>query len=85
MITDGNGKYRFEQLSPGSYYVQFNIATLPPDTYWTLKDQGGNDLLDSDVGFSGMISIEYEANPQDPSPDLKACIDIFNTAVKKIS
>ena len=39
----------------------------------------------SDVGFGGMISIEYEANPQDPSPDLKACIDIFNTAVKKIS
>ncbi len=38
-----------------------------------------------EVGFKGMISIEYEANPQDPSQDLKACIDIFNTAVKKIS
>lgn len=37
-----------------------------------------------EVGFKGMVSIEYEANPNDPSPDLKACVEIFNKEVKSI-
>jgi sugar phosphate isomerase/epimerase len=36
-----------------------------------------------DVKFKGYISIEYEANPNDPSPDVKACLDVFKDAVKK--
>src|SRR5262249_51620146 len=38
-----------------------------------------------EVGFKGYISIEYEANPQDPSPDMKACVDVFKESVKKLA
>lgn len=37
-----------------------------------------------DVGFKGSISIEYEANPQDPSPDVKACLAVMEEAARKI-
>lgn len=36
-----------------------------------------------DVGFKGVISIEYEANPQDPSPDMKTCVAHTRAAAKK--
>jgi sugar phosphate isomerase/epimerase len=38
-----------------------------------------------DVNFRGMISIEYEANPRDPSADVAACIDVVKESVKKLS
>lgn len=38
-----------------------------------------------DVKFRGMISIEYEANPRDPSPDVAACIEVVKESVKKLS
>ncbi len=37
-----------------------------------------------EVHFQGYISIEYEANPQNPSPDMRACIDVFKDAVRKL-
>jgi inosose dehydratase len=37
-----------------------------------------------DVKFQGYISIEYEANPQNPSPDIRACVDVFKDAVRKL-
>ena len=37
-----------------------------------------------EVRFQGYISIEYEANPQNPSPDMRACIDVFKDAVRKL-
>jgi sugar phosphate isomerase/epimerase len=36
-----------------------------------------------EVKFNGLISIEYEAHPDNPSPDVKACIQVFKDAVKK--
>jgi sugar phosphate isomerase/epimerase len=36
-----------------------------------------------EVKFQGMISIEYEANPDNPSPDVKACVAVFQEAAKK--
>ncbi|MBX9584469.1 MAG: TIM barrel protein [Gemmataceae bacterium] len=36
-----------------------------------------------DVGFKGVVSIEYEANPADPSPDVKKCVDYTRAAAKK--
>jgi sugar phosphate isomerase/epimerase len=36
-----------------------------------------------EVKFAGMISIEYEANPQDPSPDVKECVRIYREAAAK--
>jgi inosose dehydratase len=35
-----------------------------------------------DVNFKGYISIEYEAHPENPSPDMKACLEVFKDAVK---
>ena len=35
-----------------------------------------------EVNFKGYISIEYEAHPEDPSPDMKACVEVFKDAVK---
>ena len=34
------------------------------------------------VNFRGFISIEYEAHPDNPSPDVRACLDVFRTAVR---
>ncbi len=38
-----------------------------------------------DVKFQGMISIEYEAHADNPSPDLVECLQVFKDSVKKIS
>jgi sugar phosphate isomerase/epimerase len=38
-----------------------------------------------EVKFKGYISIEYEANPSNPSPDMKACLEVLKDAVKKLS
>jgi sugar phosphate isomerase/epimerase len=34
-----------------------------------------------DVKFRGHISIEYEAHPENPSPDMRACLDVLRSAV----
>ncbi len=38
----------------------------------------------NDVLFKGTISIEYEANPDNPSPDMKACLEVLQKAVKDL-
>jgi sugar phosphate isomerase/epimerase len=35
-----------------------------------------------EVKFTGFISIEYEAQPDNPSPDMKACLDILHAAIR---
>lgn len=37
-----------------------------------------------EVKFRGAISIEYEANPSDPSPDMKKCVAHTRDAAKKV-
>jgi inosose dehydratase len=37
-----------------------------------------------EVKFAGYISIEYEAKPDDPSADVKKCVEYFQAAVKKL-
>jgi len=37
-----------------------------------------------DVKFTGYISIEYEANPEDPSADVKECVAILKDAARKV-
>ena len=54
------------------------------------KDGGVLDVFEvlkalREVKFKGTISIEYEANPNDPSPDVKACVEIFKESVKKLA
>ena len=41
--TDVDGLYLFTDLPPGEYYVVFDLATLPPDSVVTFRDQGGDD------------------------------------------
>jgi sugar phosphate isomerase/epimerase len=37
------------------------------------------------VKFQGLISIEYEAHEDDPSPDVKECVAVFKESVKKLA
>jgi inosose dehydratase len=38
-----------------------------------------------EVKFQGLISIEYEAHPQDPSADVQACLQVVKESIKKLS
>ena len=38
----------------------------------------------NDVKFKGWISIEYEANAKNPSPDMAACLEVLRKAVKEV-
>ncbi len=58
VMTDGNGKYLFGDLLPGSYLVQF----VPPSGFgFTLQHQGADIHLDSDAdpatGFTQCITL----------------------------
>lgn len=37
-----------------------------------------------EVKFKGHLSIEYEAHADNPSPDVKACVEVVKEAVKKL-
>ncbi len=37
-----------------------------------------------EVKFQGYLSIEYEANAKNPAPDIRACLDVFRDAVRKL-
>lgn len=47
MFTDMDGKYLFDKLNPGDYYLVFK--DLPTNYVFTQKDAGGNDIFDSDA------------------------------------
>jgi sugar phosphate isomerase/epimerase len=34
-----------------------------------------------EVKFDGLISIEYEANPEEPTEDVKSCLEVFKKAI----
>ena len=57
-VTDANGNYLFDNLTPGSYYV---IFTKPAGSIITSKDAGGDDTKDSDAdvttGKTGTYSL----------------------------
>ena len=45
-ITDENGLYRFSDLTPGDYYIEF---LPPPGFFITRQHRGADDTLDSDA------------------------------------
>ncbi len=47
LYTDMDGKYKFTDLDPGDYKVIF--SELPGGYFATVKNQGPNDFIDSDV------------------------------------
>ncbi|MFT8246903.1 SdrD B-like domain-containing protein, partial [Roseomonas sp. BN140053] len=56
--TGSDGTYAFDNVTPGTYQVQF---TAPAGTSFTAQDQGSNEALDSDAnpatGRSGSITV----------------------------
>jgi len=38
-----------------------------------------------EVKFGGYIAIEYEANPNNPTADVRGCLDVFRDSVRKLS
>ncbi|MEZ5203194.1 MAG: SdrD B-like domain-containing protein [Acidimicrobiales bacterium] len=68
--TDANGKYSFTGLQSGSYTVTFLPSGLGADQYFTLQDQGGNDLADSDGDpTTGVATVTLAANTANVSVD----------------
>ena len=51
-VTDGNGNYKFVNLSDATYSVKF--SNLPAGFVFSPKDVGANDNVDSDVDPSGL-------------------------------
>ncbi|MBV7534453.1 carboxypeptidase regulatory-like domain-containing protein [Duganella sp. sic0402] len=63
--TDANGNYKFSDLNPGNYYLQFDKTDVKVyfasdrSTYnmsnwkWGVKNTGSNDAIDSDVKGDG--------------------------------
>ncbi len=52
--TDANGFYSFGDLLPGTYRVQFEIATLPAGFVPTTQTAGTNTALDSNPDLAGL-------------------------------
>jgi protocatechuate 3,4-dioxygenase beta subunit len=80
-VTDAYGYYKFNPLSPGSYYVGFS---LPANYVFTGDDAGSDDGLDSDAdeasGLTGLYTIvagdsnmSVDAGIYVPSP-VSACL-----------
>ncbi|MEL6123629.1 MAG: SdrD B-like domain-containing protein, partial [Bacteroidota bacterium] len=49
-ITDSEGKYGFDDLDPGKYFIEFDSLTYPDTGYVvTLLDAGDDDTIDNDI------------------------------------
>lgn len=66
--TDSNGKYLFDDLNPGSYYLKFDKTGVKftdskgytyamNDWKWGVKNTGTNDQIDSDANGDGVSKI----------------------------
>ncbi|KQQ40375.1 hypothetical protein ASF61_06315 [Duganella sp. Leaf126] len=59
--TDANGNYKFVNLTPGKYYVQFDKTDVQfkgvnlSDWKWGVKNTGTDDTIDSDVAGDGKM------------------------------
>ena len=38
-----------------------------------------------EVKFAGYIAIEFEANPKNPTPDVRGCLEVFRDSVRKLT
>ncbi|MBN1465082.1 T9SS type A sorting domain-containing protein, partial [candidate division KSB1 bacterium] len=54
--TDRKGLYSFAAISPGDYIIEF-VNPNPALFAFTLKDQGSNDAVDSDVNSDGRTDV----------------------------
>jgi hypothetical protein len=67
--TDNTGGYRFAGLAPGDYYLRIDPLLLPAGYQFTLRNQGDDGSLDSDVDpISGTtVSFRLSAGSTDTS------------------
>jgi protocatechuate 3,4-dioxygenase beta subunit len=64
--TDADGEYLFEDYPEDTYYVGFDLSTLPAHYGVTRQDQGSDDSNDSDVAIAtGMTGMDYLAPGED--------------------
>ncbi|MBO1077911.1 SdrD B-like domain-containing protein [Roseomonas haemaphysalidis] len=78
--TSATGAYSFTGVAPGTYQVAF---TAPSGTVFTLRDQGTNDTIDSDVGAngrSGAITLASGGSATNVSAGVYAPVSISGTA-----
>jgi hypothetical protein len=54
-LTDGDGRYLFEELMPGEYALQFDLEK----TMFTLQNFGEDDAKDSDANAAGLTETFY--------------------------
>jgi len=61
VTTDQDGRYLFDELTPGNYWICFDLNTLPTGTEPVDPGSGGDDAIDSDpdrrTGVTSLIPI----------------------------
>ncbi len=63
-VTDLLGNYRFEDVFPGNYRVEFALASFPAGGYILApKDQGNDDNIDSDANINTGITDQFTVFP----------------------
>ncbi|MBK9257086.1 MAG: carboxypeptidase regulatory-like domain-containing protein [Saprospiraceae bacterium] len=67
ILTDANGKYIFENLTPGIYQIE---ATIPANYNYTSKGIGSNADVDSDIENGFISDITITSGQQDLSQDI---------------
>ncbi len=81
--TDSVGYYFFGELTPGSYYVQFDLGTIPTDFYPTTTNDG-DDATDSDANGMGMTEVVTLAPTEhNPTIDMGIYDPMFDLALYK--
>lgn len=66
-----------------------HIKDVKDRTRYTLLGQGDLDMVGflralRRIDFKGCLALEYEENPDDPLPDLRACLEAVREAVRKV-
>ncbi|MFN3690461.1 MAG: sugar phosphate isomerase/epimerase family protein [Fimbriimonadales bacterium] len=66
-----------------------HLKDVKDRTRYTLLGAGDLDLVGflralRRVGFKGCLALEYEETPDDPLPDLRACLETVRTALKRV-
>ena len=75
-VTDADGLYLFEDLPPGAYAVEFDLATLPVGTVVTFQDVG-DDALDSDADPVSGVTAATPFLESGAAPDLTLDMGIY--------
>jgi sugar phosphate isomerase/epimerase len=66
-----------------------HLKDVKDRTRYTLLGEGDLDLVGflrvlRRMGFTGCLALEYEEKPDDPLPDLRACLQAIQGALRKV-